>query len=104
MRAHDSNPLNLQTVHSRISEQLQELRERELLPHHFHLQVWTLLFLRWASNAINCFVYLFYTKGSVIVEQFLSNAVSDVDLVLEAVVDSMETKISTLQGQHLTAF
>ena len=41
-------------------------------------------------------------QGSVIVEQFLSNAMSDADVVIEAVVDSMEAKISIFKGLRNT--
>ena len=98
MRVHDSNPLNLQTVHSRISEQLQELREKELLPHHYHLQVCSGQAAFYKQHSAR----LPTLQGSVIVEQFLSNAMSDADVVIEAVVDSMEAKISIFKGLRNT--
>jgi hypothetical protein len=39
VRVHDRDPLNLQTVHSRISEQLGSLREAGQLPHDSPLPV-----------------------------------------------------------------
>ena len=38
------------------------------------------------------------TQGSVIVESVLSSAVSNADIVLESVVESMDVKISIFQG------
>lgn len=70
VRIHDQNSVNLQTVHSRIAEHFQEMIQSGLLPHHFQLQ------------------------GSVIVESVLSSAVSDADIVVEAVVDNMDIKRS----------
>ena len=39
VRIHDHNPVNLQTVHSRIAEDLEELRYGGLLPQHYQLPV-----------------------------------------------------------------
>ena len=39
VRVHDYNPINMQTVHSRIAEQLEELRQDGLLPHGYQLPV-----------------------------------------------------------------
>ena len=47
------------------------------------------------------YVCMAMLQGSVIVETVLSNAVSDVDIVVEAVVDSIEVKRSIFQGEHL---
>jgi len=39
VRVHDYNPINMQTVHSRIAEQLEELRQGGLLPRDYQLPV-----------------------------------------------------------------
>lgn len=39
VRVYDHNTLNLQTVHSRISEQIQELTANGLLPPQYNLKV-----------------------------------------------------------------
>ena len=128
VRIHDQNSVNLQTVHSRIAEHFQEMIQSGLLPHHFQLQVWREMMCVFVHACMHAYirgvcvcmrvymcayvcvcvcvcvcmcVCVHSTQGSVIVESVLSSAVSDADIVVEAVVDNMDIKRSIFRGIYM---
>ena len=87
---YDRDDLKLQTVHSTISDQLQELKDQGILSQGHQLQVRT----QWHNDSMidsKC-LCLMHFQGSVIVESILASTVNDADIVLEAVVEDVQIK------------
>ena len=95
VRLYDQDSLKLQIVHSIISDQLQQLKDQGLLSQGHQLQV-SMTVLLWTIS-LSCY-HLRFVQGSVIVESILASAVSDADIVLEAVVEDVQVKTKLFQG------
>lgn len=52
-----------------------------------------------SSMDVCVYVCSLWTQGSVIAESVLSSAVSDADIVLEAVIDNLDIKNSLIKGE-----
>lgn len=98
MHLYDRDDLKLQTVHSIISGQLQELKDRGILSQGHQLQVRMGRYQKFIIDR-KLILSLMYSQGSVIVDSILASALSDADIVLEAVnIEDVQVKNRLFKG------
>ena len=101
VHVYDQGPVTLQKVHSTITEHLQELRHQGLLGEEQQLRVSELPSYPGSSHR-TLIVCTHAVQGSVIVDSLLSGAVSEAEIVIEAVSEDLEVKNLLFRGQTIS--
>ena len=98
---YDYDSIKVQKIHSIIAEQLDELRAQGLLHTDHKLQVCVYARSLYIASLEGVMVGWVCSQGTLIADSILSSAVTDADIVIEAIKEDVTIKNKFFKGRHV---